>query len=102
MWTDIVKLEAGAEGINPVSFQAALDFVNNREDPSDFAMTSLVRLYLMNAGTGKLTLEQKAAIKDAILNWKFWLDEPNTTYVEMWTENHVITSYSIHYTKLYE
>jgi len=97
VWTDIVKLEAGAEGINPVSFQAALDFVNNREDPSDFAMTSLVRLYLMNAGTGKLTLEQKAAIKDAILNWKFWLDEPNTTYVEMWTENHQILNHSIEY-----
>jgi hypothetical protein len=55
VWTDIVKLEAGAGGINPLAFQAALDFVNNREDPSDFAMTSLLRLYLMQAGSGKLT-----------------------------------------------
>ena len=55
VWTDIVKLQAGAEGINPAAFQAALDFVNNREDPSDFAMTSLVRLYLLNVSTGKLT-----------------------------------------------
>ena len=97
VWTDIVKLEAGAESINPISFQAALDFVNNREDPSDFAMTSLMRLYLLNVGTGKLTPEQGAAIKDAILNWKFWLDEPNTTYVEMWTENHQILNHSIEY-----
>ena len=97
VWTDIVKLEAGAQGINSVAFQAALDFVNNREDPSDFAMTSLVRMYLMNAGTGKLTPEQKAAIKDALLNWKFWLDEPNRTYVEMWTENHQILNQSIEY-----
>ena len=97
VWTDIVKLEAGAEGINPAAFQAALDFVNNREDPSDFAMTSLVRLYLMNVGTGKLTPEQEAAIKDTILNWKFWLIEPNTTYVEMWTENHQILNHSIEY-----
>ena len=97
VWTDIAKLEAGAERINPVAFQAALDFVNAREDPSDFAMTSLVRLYLLNTGTGKLTSEQQAAIKDAILNWKFWLDEPNTTYVEMWTENHQILNHSIEY-----
>jgi hypothetical protein len=97
VWTDIVKLEAGAESINPASFQAALDFVNNREDPSDFYMTALLRLYLMSAGTGKLTPGQETAIKDAILNWKFWLDEPNTTYVEMWTENHQILNHSIEY-----
>jgi len=97
VWTDIVKLEAGAESINPASFQAALDFVNNREDPSDFYMTALLRLYLMNAGTRKLMPDQETAIKDAILNWKFWLDEPNTTYVEMWTENHQILNHSIEY-----
>ena len=80
VWTDIVKFEAGEARINPKSFQAALDFVNNREDPSDFYMTALMRLYYLNAGTGKITQEQESAIKDAILNWKFWLDEPNTTY----------------------
>jgi hypothetical protein len=64
--------------------------VNKRKDSSDFALTSLVRLYYMTAGTGKLTLEQENAIKNALLNWKFWLDEPKTTYVEMWTENHQI------------
>jgi hypothetical protein len=97
VWTDIVKLEAGAEQINPASFQATLDFVNNREDPSDFYMTALIRLYYLNAGMGKLTPEQEAAIQDAILNWKFWLNEPNTTYVEMWTENHQILNHSIEY-----
>jgi hypothetical protein len=97
VWTDIVKLDAGAESINPASFQAALDFVNERADPSDFYMTALIRLYFLNAGTGKLTLEQEGAIKDAILNWKFWLDEPGTTYVEMWTENHQILNHSIEY-----
>ena len=97
VWTDIIKLEAGAEEINPIAFQAALDFVNHREDPSDFALTSLVRLYLLNVGTGKLTPEQDTAIKEALLNWKFWLDEPNTTYVEMWTENHQILNHSIEY-----
>jgi len=97
VWTDIVKLEAGAESINPASFQAALDFVNNREDPSDFYMTALLRLYLLNSGTGRLSSEQETAIEDAFLNWKFWLDEPNTTYVEMWTENHQILNHSIEY-----
>jgi hypothetical protein len=97
VWTDIVKLAAGAQSVNPLALQAALDFVNSRQDPSDFTMTSLVRLYYTAAGTGILTPAQEAAIQDAILNWKFWLDEPNTTYVEMWTENHQILNHSIEY-----
>jgi hypothetical protein len=97
VWTDIIKLTAGGESVNPASFQAALDFVNNREDPSDFYMTALIRLYYQFAGTGKLTAEQETEIKQAILNWKYWLDEPGTTYVEMWTENHQILNHSAEY-----
>lgn len=96
-WMDVVKLTAGAESINPVSFQTALDFVNNREDPSDFYMTALLRMYYLHAGTGKLTPGQEAAIEEAVLNWKYWLDEPGTTYVEMWTENHQILNHSAEY-----
>jgi hypothetical protein len=97
VWTDIVKLEAGNEYINPASFQAAIDFVNNREDPSDFYLTALVRLYYLNQGNGKLTPEQETAIQDAMLNTKYWLDQPGTTYVEMWTENHQILNHSAEY-----
>ncbi len=97
VWVDIGKLAAGAESISPVSFQAALDFVNERADPSDFYMTALVRLYYLFAGTGKLTAEQEALIRDAMLNSKYWLDEPNTSYVEMWTENHQILNHANEY-----
>jgi len=68
-----------------------------REEPSEFAITSLVRLYLLYVETGKLTAEREAAIKDAFLNWKFWLDEPSTAYFEKWTENHPILNHSIEY-----
>ena len=97
VWTDIVKLQAGATSVNPVSLQDALDFVNERQDPSDFAMTSLIRLYYLEAGSGKLTAEQEAAIKAAILDSKYWPDEPGQSYVEMWTENHQILNHSNEY-----
>jgi hypothetical protein len=54
-------------------------------------------LYYLNNGNGKLTTDQEIAIENAILNYKYWLDEPNTTYVEMWTENHQILSASAEY-----
>ncbi len=97
VWMDIGKLEAGGQQINPAALQAALDFVNARQDPSDFTLNGLVRLYYLNADNGKLTNSQKTAIQAALLNFKYWLDEPNTSYVEMWTENHQILSASSEY-----
>jgi hypothetical protein len=97
VWTDIGKLYAGQESINSTSYHATLDFVNERKDPSDFYMTALLRLYYQNKATGKLTTQQEKEITNAILNYKYWFDEPNTTYVEMWTENHQILSASAEY-----
>ncbi len=97
VWMDVGKLAAGAQTINPLALQAALDFVNQRQDPSDFYLTALIRLYYLNAGSGRLTPEQEQAIEDALLNFKYWLDEPGTTFVEMWTENHQVLSASAEY-----
>ncbi len=97
VWTDIVKLSAGAEGVNPVALTAALEFVNKRSDPGDFTFNGLLRMYYLFRGTGKLSAAEEAQIKDAILNWKYWLDEPGVTYVEMWTENHQILNHSSEY-----
>jgi len=97
VWTDIVKLSNGADQIHPAAFQAALDFVNARQDPADFTFNALIRLYYLFQGSGKLTPEQESAIREAILDWKYWLDEPGVTYVEMWTENHEILNHSAEY-----
>jgi hypothetical protein len=98
VWADIVKLAADPiTKINEKALQDALDYVNSRQDPSDFNMASLVRLYYLYHGTGALTAENEQALKDAMLNYKYWLDEPGTTYVEMWTENHQILSASAEY-----
>ncbi len=98
VWADIAKLAADpATKINVKALQDALDFVNARQDPSDFNMASLVRLYYLYRGTGILTADQEQALKNAMLNYKYWLDEPGTTYVEMWTENHQMLSASAEY-----
>lgn len=98
VWADIAKLAADpSTKINAKALQDALDFVNARRDPSDFNMAALVRLYYLYRGTDALTAAQEQAIKEAMLNYKYWLDEPGTTYVEMWTENHQILSASAEY-----
>jgi hypothetical protein len=98
VWADIAKLAADpSTQINEKALQDALDYVNSRQDPSDFNMASLVRLYYLYHGTGAMTQVQEQALKDCMLNWKYWLDEPGTTYVEMWTENHQMLSASAEY-----
>jgi hypothetical protein len=98
VWADIVRLSADPTAqINETALQAALDFVNERKDPSDFNMASLVRLYYLYHGSESLTSAQEQALKEAMLNYKYWLDEPGLTYVEMWTENHQMLSASAEY-----
>ncbi len=97
IWTDLAKLELGAEGVTPATLEAALAFVNAREDTSDFVMAGLIRLYYLYGDTDRLTSEQKTAMLEAFQDHYYWLDEPNQTYMELWTENHQILANSAQY-----
>ena len=98
IFTDLVKLEAGTiDTISEPALQAALDFVNAREDTADFTLNGLVRLYYRYQGSGKLTRDQETGIHQAMVNFKYWLDEPNPTNMELWTENHQILAWSSEY-----
>jgi hypothetical protein len=97
IWTDLAKLEHGHAGVSDVALQEALSFVNARNDTADFVVAGLIRLYYKHAGTGRLSPEQVSAIEHALLDFKYWLDEPNPTEMELWTENHQILAYSAEY-----
>ena len=98
VWTDLAKLEYNPNTpINQNALEDALAHVNSREDTADFTMSSLVRLYYKHAGRGILTQEQEANIKQAMLDFKYWLDEPNPSPMELWTENHQILVYTSEY-----
>jgi hypothetical protein len=98
VWADIAKLAADpSTRVNAVALADAINVVNQRLDPSDFNMASLIRMYYLYHGTGALTAVQEQAIKDCIINDKYWLDEPGTSFVEMWTENHQMLSASAEY-----
>jgi hypothetical protein len=98
IWTDIAKLAYDdATPISEAALRSAVDFVNAREDTADFVMAGLMRLYHQHADSGALTAEQVRAIEEAVLNFKYWLDEPSPTYMELWTENHQILAHSAEY-----
>lgn len=90
---------ATGKPLNQASLQGAMDRVNTRVDSADFAMLRIIRINYMNLKSGLLVTSQKKAIKQAILNFKYWLDEPNPTLskMEFWTENHQISIHSSEY-----
>ena len=75
--------------------QDALNHVNERNDTADFATSGLMRLYY--GFPDHLTPAQTEAIEDAFINFKYWLDEPNPSEMELWTENHQILVHTAEY-----
>lgn len=95
---DLVKFEAGAiKTISAAALDDALAFVNTRGDPSDFTVADLVRLYFLHKDTGFLSPAQVNAVREALLSYKYALDEPGRSQTEMWTENHQILSHGSDY-----
>lgn len=80
--------------VNEASFQSSLNKITNREDTADFRMTSLLRMMYLDNKTEVLNSTFKSQLKNAILNFKYWITEPNDDSMIMWTENHMILFHS--------
>ena len=95
---DLLKMEAGTiKTLSPGALNDALDFINNRRDPSDFTVAYLVRAYYLHHDDGFLAPAQAEAIRKALLGYKYGLDEPGQTQTITWTENHQILGHSSDY-----
>ena len=66
-------------------------FIARRNDTSDFRMQGLLRLLYWErnaAQGGRLSPEITALMKDTVLGFKYWVDEPGDTVMWMDSENH--------------
>jgi hypothetical protein len=62
--------------------------IQRRDDTSDFDAVMLLRL-LGHPGS-LLTAELRSEIRAALLGFKYWVDEPGSDLLSMWSENHQI------------
>jgi len=74
---------------------AFCDFVDTREDCNDFRMTALLRLYIQYHE--QLSIEAKIRIKQTVLNFRYWMNEPGSDNMCYWSENHQLLFASIEY-----
>ena len=81
---DIIELDHG-KTIDETQILDLVDFVNNRYDCADFRLICLVRTYIEYRQL--LTENTVKAIKDSMLNFKYWMDEPGSDGMCFWSEN---------------
>jgi len=63
-----------------------LDYVDNRYDCSDFRLVSLMRV--MYKYGDEIPQNQYDAIKETMLGFKYWMDQPGEDSMCFWSENH--------------
>jgi hypothetical protein len=101
VWHELLRMTAGGEP-DPGVFEAALDFIDARQDCADFVLHGILRL-LYQFGTfleGRTTAggrtgdqlpgEVFARARRSVLGFKYFPDEPGSDSLCTWTENHYI------------
>lgn len=63
-------------------------FISARKDCADFAIQGLLRLMYWERREQRLSPAINALMKDTVLGFKYWVDEPGDTVMYMGSENH--------------
>jgi len=66
----------------------ACRFVQDLNDTSDFCMQGLLRLMWWEREQPRLSDDARALLRETILGYTYWIDEPNTNSMCMFGENH--------------
>lgn len=64
------------------------EFIAARKDCADFAIQGLLRLMYWERQQQRLSPQINAMMKDTVLGFKYWVDEPGDTVMYMGSENH--------------
>lgn len=85
----------GGKSIDETQITGMCDFIDSRFDCADFRMVTILRtLYayrdLLSAGTVD-------RIRDTVLGFKYWMDEPGEDTMCYWSENHQLIFHACEY-----
>ena len=93
IWTQVARYALAKQGLDgpPVDESAIRDtclFIAARKDCADFVIQGLLRLIYWELEEQRLSDEINALMKDTVLGFKYWVDEPGDTVMYMGSENH--------------
>lgn len=70
-------------------------YIDERFDCADFRVLPLLKI--LYAFSDPLSKETKARIKETLLNFKYWMDEPGDDSMCYWSENHQLLFHTCEY-----
>ncbi|MBN1934167.1 MAG: hypothetical protein JW934_05865, partial [Anaerolineae bacterium] len=89
IWTQVARYALGRyDEIDESTIRETCDFIAARKDCADFVIQGLVRLMVWDQTQNRLSSMIKAMMKDTVLGFKYWVDEPGDTVMYMGSENH--------------
>jgi len=91
LYSEIAKMEIGLwRRFKPEVIQEAIEGINSRKDCSDFDLVGILGILYRYPDDEHLSDELKQAMKECVLNFKYWDDEPGNDAMCYRTENHSI------------
>ncbi|MEW5719041.1 MAG: hypothetical protein AB1817_10470 [Chloroflexota bacterium] len=89
IWTPVARYALGQfDRVDESAIRWTCEFIAARNDCADFVIQGILRLMFWEREQRRLSPEINALMKDAILGFKYWIDEPGDTVMYMGSENH--------------
>jgi hypothetical protein len=89
IWSEVARYALGRfQDVDEGVIRATCDFIAARKDCADFVIQGLLRLMVWEREDPRLSPEINALMKDTVLGFKYWVDEPGDTVMYMGSENH--------------
>lgn len=89
-YNQLAKLGTGIGTVDMAPLNRAVDFINGRPDTADFKASFLLRLLYLHGNHPALPGAFLQRAERALLDFKYWIDEPGTDGMIFWSENHQI------------
>jgi hypothetical protein len=91
----LARIALGRGPLDETGIRRSLAKIDRRDDTADFDAVSLLRLAHTDSALVSPTL--RASIRETLLHFKYWVDEPGTDLLSMWSENHQIGYHAAEY-----
>lgn len=88
-YSEAFRIAAGLSP-NEERIRIICDQIDTRHDCADFSLHSILRLMLQFGDSPLMPAASRDRMKDTILKFKYWPDEPGVDSMCTWSENHYI------------
>lgn len=85
---ELIRIEQKHGPIHESLLMAALDYIDSRLDCADFVLTGMLRLRYQLWDSELLSDAFRKRLRETVLGFKYWPDEPGIDSMCYWTENH--------------